>query len=338
MHYRLRKEEIMKNKELENLLEKMQQEGTQKYMQEFFGILSKSTVVVPAVLPKNTSPEAMKRILSANGKNQPLPEGVNPQPCLLSSPDGKQFMPLFTSEEEMHKGAQVQNAPLSLNVPFEICTRMVSSMEGLEGIVVNPFSHNIIFRAEIKLPPDIPEGMAQGNVVPGQVLNQEGEPEEIELTPEQYHFVSRQRMESTYFPMQLFEKKGELVKRISAEQGECLKELYQEIYDGELACPYFAEEFDVMALNIRENLTIVQVAMPEKNLRPKTCSSVMIGWNPQTDKIWYYAVLRGNSKQNSRLMRVMEDNSKVDMGDAPAEGNEISGVLELIDKEQAQEE
>lgn len=326
----------MKNKELEKLLEKMQQEGTQNYMQEFFGILSKSTVIVPVVLPKDTSPEAMRQILSANGGNQPIPEGVNPQPCLLSSPDGKYFLPLFTSEEERRKGIQIQNTPLSLQLPFETCTRMVSSMANLEGIVVNPFSHNIIFRAELKLPPDVPEEMAQGNVSLGQSADKEQE--SVELTPEQYHFVSRQRMESAYFPMQLFEKKGELVQRISSEQGECLRELYQEIYDGELACPYFADEFDIMTLNIRENLTIVQVAMPEKNLRPKTCSSVMIGWNPQTDKIWYYAVLRGTSRQNSRLLRVMEDNSKVDMGDAPAEGNEISGVLELIDKEQAQEE
>lgn len=321
----------MKNKELDTILEKMQREGTQNYMQEFFGILSKSTVVVPAVLPRNTSPEMMRRILSSNGKDQPLPEGVNPQPCLLGSPDGKQFLPLFTSEEEMHKGTQLQNAPLSLNVPFEVCTRMLSAMSGIEGIVVNPFSHNIIFRAEVKLPPDIPAGSVQENAAAAQAQ----EPEERELTPEQYHFVSRQRMESTYLPMQLFEKKGELVQRISSEQGECLKELYQEIYDGELACPYFADEFDIMTLNIRENLTLVQVAMPEKNLLPKTCSSVMIGWNPQTDKIWYYAVLHGTSKQNSRLMRVMEDNSKVDMGDAPAEGNEISGVLDLIDEEQS---
>ena len=112
----------MKNRELENLLEKMQQEGTQKYMQEFFGILSKSMVVVPAVLPRNTSPEAMRQILQSNGKEQHLPEGVNPQPCLLGSPDGKQYLPLFTSDEEMQKGAQIQNAPLSLNVPFEVCT------------------------------------------------------------------------------------------------------------------------------------------------------------------------------------------------------------------------
>ena len=158
----------MKNKKLESLLEKMQKEGTQNYMQEFFGILSKSTVVVPAVLPRNTSPELMKKILSANGKDQPLPEGVNPQPCLLSSPDGKQFLPLFTSEEEMQKGSQIQNAPLSLNVPFEVCTKMVASMAGLEGIVVNPFSHNIIFRAEMKLPPDVPQEMVQGNAASGQ--------------------------------------------------------------------------------------------------------------------------------------------------------------------------
>lgn len=42
-------------------------------------------------------------------------------------------------------------------------------------------------------------------------------------------------------------------------QGECMKELYNAVYDTEVACPYTEDDFEFMSLQISDELQIMQI-------------------------------------------------------------------------------
>lgn len=304
----------MNNQKLEALLDQMKAAKTNENSQEFVELLKGSQVLVPAVLPKETDPEAMRKMLANQGKNLPLPDGVNPQPCVLENGNKQKFLPVFTSESQMKQDDQTPKFPLTLNLPFQTCIDLLKSNPEVIGTAVNPFTHNVVFRVnENNQNTDTPKN----------------------LTQEQFHALTRQKMEAYYLPKNLFEKKEALVNAICTREGEELKELYDQLYDTEIACPYTPQDFEILKLNIREDLLLVQVTMPVKHRVPQTCSSVVFGWNSQKDKIWYYAIVTGDPSQPSQLIQMDEAGQPANLGQAPQEGSELTTILELIDKENA---
>ncbi len=300
----------MAQNRVEELIQKMMTEKPGGYQNEFMEALMQEKVLMPAVLPKNTSPELIKKLMDNIGKQQDVPEGVHPQPCLLNDKSGKNYLPVFTSEKEMKKNAKAPKFPLTLTLPFKTCTQILNDNPNIEGIVVNAFTHNII---------------VQRNHADSQ-----NQPQTIQVTAEQYHFLARQKMESDFLPKTLFEKKQEFIDNMTAQRGNYIKELYEQVYDGELACPYTAEEFEVMSLNISEELVLLQIGMPKKNLQPGICSSCIIGWNSEKEESWYYAILTGKPEEGSSLMQVFPDGRKERVADAPSEGTELTTVLDYI--------
>lgn len=298
----------MNHKELEAALDKFKQNQENIEPDEVFGLLHGHIMAVPAVMPKNTSPEIMKKMLQNPGKSHVIPEGANPQPCILESTNGEKFLPVFTSEEEMRKGKNAPNFPLTLNLPFESCIELFQQLDGLSGVAINAYTHNFVFH---------------GNK---ETLKEK----KTEVTIEEYHYILRQRLESFLLPKQLFEKKEEFVTKLCNEKGECIRELYDQLYDGEIACPYTADDFEFMILNISEDLLLGQISMPKKNRTNLSCSSVIYAWDKKQKKIWYYAIVLGVQNESAHLFEVHEDGKNTDLGEAPAEGSELSKVMELI--------
>lgn len=299
----------MDNKKLEKMLEQMKAkgQGNSEHSQEFMDLLKASSVVVPAVMPKNTNPEIMRQMLQNPGKEQAIPEGAHPQPCILENEKKQKFLAVFTSEEEMRKSSKAPKFPLTLNMPFQSCMELLKKSPEIVGAVINPFTHNVIFQ-----------------------LNKKEKPQSVQVTLEQFHILTRQKMESFYLPKNLFEKKGEMITKLSTNQGECMKELYEELYTTEVACPYVPEDFEFMCLNISEDLLLIQITMPPKNIAKNTCPSVFCAWNRKEDKIWYYAIVNGGPDTENHLHQLLEDGKDVDLGVAPSEGSELSTVLDLI--------
>lgn len=298
----------MENKKLEKMLDEMKANGKNQLQEEFVALLKQSTVVVPALMPRDTNPEIMCQLLQNPGKTLAIPQGANPQPCILEDGEGKKFLAIFTSETEMKKNSNAPKFPVTLNLAFENCIDLVRKNPEITGAVINPFTHNVIFRVE-------------------ETKNQQ--PQTIQVTIEQFHHLTRQKMEAFYLPKSLFEQKAELIGRLQKEQGNCLKEMYEELYDTEVACPYVPEDFEFMCLNISEELLLLRITMPEKYLTDNTCPCVMVGWNAVREELWYYSILlvpNGKAQLHQRL----EDGQDVNLGEAPAEGSELSTVIDLI--------
>ncbi len=304
----------MAKEKLERMMDEMKRQKKMSISNELMAELRGTPLVMPAVLPPNISPEAMRQFIENQGKNKPLPGGVNPAPCLIQNGQGEDYIPLFTSLEELKRGNKA--FPLSLNVNFDVAAEIVQKNENVVGLVVNPFSHNLVMQLNRdKLEPN-------------------GEPAESEeITVEQYHALARRQMEAAYLPSQLFEKKGEMVGRLCQEKGVLLREMYEELYQEEVACPYTEEDFELLTLNISDSLQMTQVAMPEKNRYPHLCQSVIVGFDREIDKIWYYAIVYEGKGKPSSLVQVLETGEPKNLGEAPAEGSEITRVMELIQGE-----
>lgn len=299
----------MENKKLEKILEEMKAKGrgNQEHSEEFLTLLKASSVVVPAVMPKNTSPEIMRQMLQNPGKEQAIPAGAHPQPCILENEKKEKFLAVFTSEEEMKKSQKAPKFPLTLNMSFQACIDFLKKSSDVIGAVINPFTHNVIFQ-----------------------LNEKKQPKQIQVTLEQFHALTRNKMESFYLPKNLFEKKEEVMNQLCEKQGEYLKELYEDLYTTEVACPYVPEDFEFMSLNISEDLVLVQITMPQKYAALNTCPSIFTAWNRSEDKIWYYAIVNGGPEKGNHLHQLKEDGTDVDLGAAPSEGSQLSAILDFI--------
>lgn len=299
----------MDNRKLEKILDEMKAKGGSP-TEEFMQLLKASYVVSPALVPRNTNPEIMRELLNHPGEEMQIPDGIRPQPCILQSAEGENLLAIFTSEAEMKKNKQAPKFPLTMRVAFEDCVKLIRQSKEIAGAVINPFTHNVIFRVEENKPKQ----------------------ETIQVTMEEFHILTRQKMESFYLPKTLFDKKEEAVERLRDEQGEYLKELYEDLYDTEVACPYVPEDFEIMNLNISDELFLIRIAMPDKYAVDKTCPCVIVGWNGKEQTIRYFAIVLGEGNK-AFLYELKNGGTAVNLGEAPSEGSELTTVIDIINAE-----
>lgn len=301
-----------KIQELEQFLEEVKREKTKEKIDEMMKIMEQCELFLPAVLPPNTDPGFIKAMVDSKGKQVPIPKGVAPRPAVLENKEGQKFLPLFTSKEQAAKGSQ--KYPLTLGMPFQACMDLLAREKELTGIVINAFDQNIVLNMNVK-------------------KNQQPDRKEIKLTEAQMHAVIRQQVEAAVLPTAFFEQKGELVEEIKNEVGEVMTELYSEAYPEQIACPYTADEFEAMVLNIRDDLTVLRITMPDKKLVPGTCPMVLVSWNPVQEQIRYFGVVKGRGEEGAHIMEAFADGRKEDLGKAPEEGYELQYMIDLNDNE-----
>lgn len=268
----------MGNQKLENMLDEMRARTSEKKLpDDFIAMLKESDVIVPAIMPAGTDPEILHKLMEYSDKNMGLPPEANPQPCVLQNPAGQKYLPVFTSEEQVRNAPKESKFPLLMTMPFASCLQLLKQTEELSGIAVNPYSHNILFTPNAE--------------------SKDGK-KTVEVTIEQFHHLTRQRLESNYLPLQLFKRKQELFDDLRMRQGECMKELYNAVYDTEVACPYTEDDFEFMSLQISDELQIMQITMPKENAYPMTCPSVIVVWDAAAEEIYYFAIVAKD--QNDR--------------------------------------
>lgn len=298
-------------KELEQALVALKKENTKENINHFMKIMEECEFLIPAVLPPDTDPRIMKQLAQAGGKQISIPKGLSPRPAILENKEGKHFLPLFTSDEQVRKGGKQH--PITLSLPFRACMELMAREKEICGVVLNVFDHNITLNFD-------------------KSKKKEPEKKEVKLTEPQLHAVLRQQLEAAVLPAALFEQKEGLIEDIRERQGEVFVEIYQEIYPEQVKCPYSADEFEVMALNIREDLSVLRVAMPDNKLVPGTCPMVLISWNPVGKKLRYFGIVKGKSGEESHIIEALEDGSKKDFGEAPSEGSELQFMIDVNEK------
>ncbi|MDD6637165.1 MAG: SseB family protein [Lachnospiraceae bacterium] len=286
----------VQNPEVEELMKNYAQEKTPEHLNQLIEKLRLSRMLVPANL---------------NDKKQPVP-------CLIKSPTGELFLPIYTSKQQIPK--EPKSAAV-INMPFLVLNKLAAKPENkAAGIVINPFSDNLLFKAP--LVQKIEEVEAKRANAP--------KTKTMQLTPEQYVLFERRQFEFGFLPKRFFEQGMTMLEELCEKKEEYIDALFEESYQQKRMYPYLPEDFSVMVMNISEELLLVRVDFPNRDMGVPSCWRVYMAWNRDTDKGRYFTIEKTKENGVSLLGEIGKDWKHVDHGQSPVEGAELQRVLDLI--------
>ena len=208
----------IKNDEIEELIVTYSKENSADNLNKLLNKVHVSRVLVPANL---------------NSQGQPVP-------FVIKNQSGESFMPIYTSKEQIPAEPKV---PGILNMPYLGVNDMALKEEvGANGIVINPFTHNLVFKKPLL-----------EKIASVEKARKEGpKTKTIKLSEQQYTLLERKQFEQVFLPRHFFEEPGEFISKLSEEKEELIDRLYEESYQQKRLYPYLPEDFSVMLMSISE--------------------------------------------------------------------------------------
>ena len=280
------------NDKLEESIKIYAAERTKENLSAVLNLLRPTKLLVPAML---------------KDANQPVP-------CFLKNSNGEQFLPVYTSKAQIPKEPKSQAI---LSMPFPACNSMVVKPElALTGMVINPFSDNLVLKTELV------EKLHEADVKAGQM-------KKVQMTPEQFNIFAKKQVEFGILPKRLHTEQEAFVKQLCEEKESFVNQIFADAYKEAKLYPYTEDDYSVMALDIAEDLTLVRIDLPEKGMVPTLCPRVYVTFNPITKKTGYYTIEMTKEKGVRQLARILPDGKREDLGEAPVEGAELQKVMDL---------
>lgn len=280
------------NDRLEEAIKTYAQERTKENLSIVLNLLRPTKLLVPAML---------------QAPNQPVP-------CLLKNKEGEQFLVVYTSKE------QIPDEPKSqaiLSMPFPTCNNIVVKPElSLTGMVINPFSDNLVLKAELV------RKLHEADQKAAQV-------KQVKMTPEQFSIFAKKQVEFAVLPKHLFTEGAEFVEKLCNEKEALVNQIFADTFRENKLYPYTEDDYSVMALDIAEDLTLIRIDLPEKGLVVPLCYRIYMTFNPQTKKAGYYTIEMTKEKGVHLLGEILSDGSHADHGEAPVEGAELQKIMDL---------
>lgn len=300
------KEPALHNEELDAAIKAFKTEQTNEKMAKIMTCLEKAIVMQPGVLSKNMDPQKVQELIRAgkDGKTAvKLTAQTRPNPIVLKNDKGEQFFAVFTGKGQIPEN---QKYPAMMFLPFKECAKAAANKAlGLSGIVINPFTDNLILHAA--------------------ALEILGRPEAQLLTEDK---IARDGLSAEFF-----RDKADFMEKIAADKEnfvwECYGGAYRKLQGDKGSFPYGREDFNVITLNISDTLHMARIGLAEGGTVKGTCLSAFCCYNPETAEGIYYLIQRGGKGQKNRLLTVDERGICTDNGEAPEEGSEL---YELIGK------
>lgn len=280
------------NDRLEEAIREYAAERTKEKLSDVLNLLRPTKLYVPAML---------------KAPDQPIP-------CFLRNSNQEQFLVVYTSKEQIPEEPKSQAI---LSMPFPACNSIVVKPElQLTGMVINPFSDNLVLKLELI-----------------QKLHEADEKaarmKQVKMTPAQFNMFIKKEVEFGIFPKRLFEEGEAFVKRLCDERETFVNEIFAAAYQEAKLYPYSEKDYSVMGLDIAEDLTLIRVDLPEKDLAAPLCCRIYITYNPLTKQAGYYTI-ETTSEKNVRLLGEMQSNKQhVSHGEAPVEGAELQKIMDL---------
>ncbi len=246
------------------------------------------------------------------------------QPYVIKNKEEEMYVPAFTSvskfpEDQSYEGMQ--------KLKYKQCVSMLlESGDVVQGLVLNPYSDNLMIKKQmLELSNQIEQEMPKFQTTT------------IKL--DDFRMITRYNVEFRKIPGELFGKKLEFIKGLSAET---LCDMYRHPYtevNQEEHFEFTADDFDIMELDVREDMNIMQIMLPSKHLFQTNCREMYIVWNPQTEWICCYVVEKAADPQNGEflLKEIRWDGSWVNLKEAPSEGNVMNYVMELFEASQQEQ-
>ena len=308
------------NTKLEEVLEAYAKEQNKDNLSAVLNGLRYAHLFVPAVFPEGTDLTFLKE--AKQGERIAIPQGITPLPSILKNNKEEQYLPLYTRKEEIPKDQKFHTI---LEVTFR-GSYMTVLKEGskLEGLALNPFHENVLVKKALleKLKAQDDKMLENKKVV--------------KLNAAQYHALVRRNMEFKTIPHMLFTDGDKFTRDLCEGKEAFVCELYRSAFPKEPGAPYEMSDFDFMALNVRKDLLLIRVDLPEKGLGPGLCHRVYLAWNEQAKKAYYFTIEQTPKKEERAMGRVDESGKRIDCGAAPVEGAEIQRILDLIDEEKTE--
>ena len=283
------------NDELEALVVEYIQDKTPEKLNKLLNHMTTRRVLIPAM---------------------PGPDPKKPMPCMLKNDKGDTMLPVFTSLKQTAKAPKSQGI---INLPYVAANDMVAKSNGeIKGIVINPFTENLIFMPElIKRIAEVEELKKKGA-------------KQVKMTGPQYAMFERVQFEKGYLPKKLFEGGKEFMQHLSERKEAYLDVLFEESYQQKRMYPYLEEDFSIMVMNISQDITIARVEFPNKDLGPGVSLRAFLTWNDATKEARYFSIDIGKENGMNIFGEVTKDMKFVNYGAAPIDGTELQRVVDLL--------
>ncbi len=272
---------------------------------------------------KEPGKESLMRLVMALKDTQlfvpatPMPVKGGFQPYILKNPAGDMYMPAFTCQAKIPKNQKYRGM---LRIQYKQCVAMLlDSKAQVQGIALNPYADNLMLKTQM-----LELSRKVENQTPLQMKT-------VNIKADDFHMISRHSVEFYQIPKQLYEGKLEFISQLSEKAFlDLYKAPYAEIRR-EGQCPYTEDDFEIMELQIREDLNIMQIITPSKCLFRTNCKELYIVWNAQAERISYYVIEKGEGKRFILSAYKEGDGTWENLGEAPAEGNVLNRVMELFE-------
>ena len=298
-------------------------------MAVFIEALSKSRFLVPVEFPKKLSEEVTEKI--KKGVRLTPQEVPKMLPILLQNNQSDHFAPAYTSKEQLPKE---HNYMAIMPVTMGDIVR-ITQIEAykIKGILLNPNTDNVILGDKmVKLLDKVVKGAEITKV-----LEEEGigpvQKQKISMTIEQFHSFARRNVELGMLPKLAFENPAKFFETVDSQGKNMLLTLYKGMYKANVPFPYKESDFDIMSLQIRDDMIITSFGFPAQNLGAGACSSGYVVWNPQTEALRYFAVEKADKGQPSRLVEAASNGKLQIIKEAPSTGSEMFEIIEFMDKQ-----
>ncbi len=310
------------NKQLDELLGNFAKDQTDENLKKILAVLGNTAVLVPAVFPDGTDPEILEQI--KKGTLKQLPPEVKPLPTFLKTPDELKYFGVYTDNGKLPK----ENVfPVIMNMHFLEACRMADNLK-MDGIVINPYDQNVTFKkkaldafaAQAKQARAAAEAKKNGGAV------------KLDMTPDQFHDVTRKNIELRLFPQFIFERGIEYIDDICEGGEDLLVEVYATPYqNASVACPYMSDDFSIMDLNISDDLRLVRIDLPAKNLLPGSCKRIYILTDPEGENIRYFTSIKDQGRPDF-IGRVKTPGELIKIEEYESESGEMERVIELANE------
>lgn len=229
----------------------------------------------------------------------------SPKPIIMKVKAGNSYFPFFTSPQQIPAEAKFPGM-MSINMLTAMKFLFKSDIQ-LDGFVINPHTHNILLRREVL-----------ERIV---LISQAGKPAE--------NLSFTDRMMRVALPKMFFVGGKDFLDSFSGRNTDGLAEIFGEYAEKENGSGvYRSEDFEVMTLNLREDLQHLHIGFGEDFMDLGIYSDLFFFLNPITGKKDVFLI--ENGKKGRICYRIREDNIAEQLPETPQEGSELYTLTELI--------
>jgi hypothetical protein len=167
-------------------------------------------------------------------------------------------------------------------MPFLAANKLVAQQpDKIAGLVINPFSHNLIFKKPLV------ERIEEIEAKRGK-----GGARKVRMSQEQYRCFEHSQFAFGHFPKTFFAHGSEVIAGLFDKKEAYVDQLFEMGYQQPRMYPYLEEDFAVTVMNITNELCIIRVDMPQKDLGMPSCRRIYLSWNEQLGKGRYLTIER----------------------------------------------